>query len=339
MGLFDIFNTNNADQAAFDQTQGIQTGLNQLSNSFASGRDALTSNINAGAGQNSTNINAGIGALGTNVGNANSALSSNFMAGLQPYLNNYSSANAGVGQLMSALGINSPSGGGSPIAGTPTGPGPQMSGVSGPTTANTAQGTLQSANTYAGPGTPGVGSGTFPSGPAQPSSIQSILENTPGYNFAKTQGDNSILAQNAASGKTGSGGEAMALSNYNQGLADTTYNNYISQLQPFLGAQNSAAQGVGSMYGQLGTGTSQNFNNLGSGTLNALTNLGNTNLGAYTALGGGLNSNYINLGNAQYGANSSIGNAQANAALAGNNASANMLGALGGLGGALFSFL
>jgi hypothetical protein len=123
------------------------------------------------------------------------------------------------------------------------------------------------------------------------------LQNTPGYQFQLQQGDNAITSQDAASGKTGSGNEGIALSNYNQGLAGTTYNNYVSQLQPFLGASNSAATGVA---------------------------------GVDTGLGSALNQNAQSLGQAQLAGNMGIGNANANSDLAGLTASSNLLGLAGG---------
>jgi hypothetical protein len=123
------------------------------------------------------------------------------------------------------------------------------------------------------------------------------LQNTPGFQFQEQQGDNAITAADAASGKTGSGNEAEALANYNQGLAGTTYNNYVSQLQPFLGAAGNAASGVA---------------------------------GVDTGLGNALNTNAQNLGQANLAGNVGIGNANANAALAPLTAGQNLLGLLGG---------
>ena len=134
-------------------------------------------------------------------------------------------------------------------------------------------------------------------GQAGNQSAMTALQNTPGYQFQLQQGDNAITSQDAASGKTGSGNEGIALSNYNQGLAGTTYNNYVSQLQPFLGASNSAATGVA---------------------------------GVDTGLGSALNQNAQSLGQAQLAGNMGIGNANANSDLAGLTASSNILGLLGG---------
>lgn len=141
------------------------------------------------------------------------------------------------------------------------------------------------------------------SGNAQ--ATQAFLNN-PGTQFQLQRGDNSINAAAAANGTLNSGNQLTALSNYNQGLASTNYNNYVNQLQPYLGAANSAASGIGSLY----------------------SNLGNQ-----------LNNSFMGQGNAAYGAQTSIGNANANANLAGLNQSANILNAGMSLGSDLFGFL
>ncbi|WP_205757758.1 hypothetical protein, partial [Lactobacillus crispatus] len=124
--------------------------------------------------------------------------------------------------------------------------------------------------------------------------------NTPGYQFQLQQGNNAINAAAAANGTLNSGNQAIALSNYNQGLAGTTYNNYVSQLQPYLNASNAAAGGIANTY----------------------TGLGNATAGQYDTL--------ANLGWQQQ---TGIGNANANADLAAYNASGNLWNMIGSLGG------
>lgn len=51
------------------------------------------------------------------------------------------------------------------------------------------------------------------------------LQNDPGYQFQLQQGSQAIGRQAAAQGQSLGGGEKAALSQYSQGLADTTYNN------------------------------------------------------------------------------------------------------------------
>jgi Chaperone of endosialidase len=155
-------------------------------------------------------------------------------------------------------------------------------------------------------GTTAYGNALGVNGPQGSQQAMQAFQNNPGYGFQQQQGNNALLAQNAASGTTGSGKEATDLSKFNQGLAGTSWNNYVSGLSPYLGmAQNSAA-GIGSMYGQLG---------------NQMSSL------------------LQSQGNANYGADTSIGNANANADLAGLTASANGLNALQGGASALFGFL
>jgi hypothetical protein len=132
------------------------------------------------------------------------------------------------------------------------------------------------------------------------------FQNNPGYQFQLQQGENAILANQAKSGQLGSGATNLDLLNYGQGVANQGWNQYVNNLQPYLGAENNAATGIG---------------------------------GLYSGLGNQLNQNYVNQGNAQYGAQTSIGNANANAQLAGLGASANQLGAIAGgakLGASIF---
>lgn len=146
------------------------------------------------------------------------------------------------------------------------------------------------------------------------------LQNTPGYQFQLQQGDNSINAAAAANGTLNSGNQLTALSNYNQGLAGTTYNNYVSQLQPFLGASNAAAGGIAGVNMGLGNATAAQNNQLAGLNYQTQTGIGNANankdLAGLTASG-----NIMNL-------IGSIGGA----ALGG-------LGGMGGLGGSLGSML
>ncbi len=143
-------------------------------------------------------------------------------------------------------------------------------------------------------------------GQAGDNSALASLQSTPGYQFQLGQGENAVLANQAKTGQLNSGNTNIDLNNYAQGLAGTTYQNAVNNLNPLLQSSNTNASGIGSLYS--GLGNQQNANSMG-------------------------------LGNAQYGANASIGNANANAQLAGLGASANALGAISGLGSGLMGFL
>ena len=170
-------------------------------------------------------------------------------------------------------------------------------------------------------------------GAAGSNSALQTLQNTPGYQFQQQQGDNSINAAAAANGTLNSGSQLLALSNYNQGLAGTTYNNYVSQLQPYLGASNAAAGGIASGYQGLGQGLS----NVSTQGANAQANLATGLAGAQSGLATGLGTATAAQQDLQaqmgWQLGTGTGNANANADLAGLTASGNFWNALGGLGG------
>jgi hypothetical protein len=126
------------------------------------------------------------------------------------------------------------------------------------------------------------------------------LRNSPGYKFQQQTLDDTVNAQAAATGMNASGNQLLALNKVNQGLADSTYNNYVGQLQPFLNYSSNAAGGIA---------------------------------GVDTGLGNNLAGQYGNLGQLGYATQTGIGNANANADLAKYSASGNLWNFLGGLGG------
>ncbi|XUM21068.1 tail fiber domain-containing protein [Bradyrhizobium oligotrophicum S58] len=193
MGFFDLFTNDVAKDAANDQILGINKGLTQATG----------------------NINQGIDALKTN-----------YTAGLQPFLQNYATANTGVDQLKNLLGLN---------------------------------------------------------GPAGNQSALTSLENTPGYQFALKSGNDAVNAAAAANGTLASGKQLLDLSKYNQGLASTTYQNAVSNLQPFLGASQGAASGIAGVNTGLGNATAGQYDTLANLNWNAATGVGNANANATLA--------------------------------------------------------
>jgi Chaperone of endosialidase len=140
-------------------------------------------------------------------------------------------------------------------------------------------------------------------GPQGSAGIQSTLANLPGYQFALDQGSQNVLRNAAATGTTASGATLNALQTQGQGIANQNYNNYVSQLQPFLGAANTGASNISGV-------------NMGQGNQ--------------------LNSSFTTQGNAAYGTQAGIGNANAQANLAGLTQSGNIFGAGMGLAGLAF---
>jgi len=117
----------------------------------------------------------------------------------------------------------------------------------------------------------------------------------PAYQAQLQQGSNNVMRQQAATGQLASGATDVDLQTLGQNQANATYQQYLQNLQPFVGASTSNAQTAAT------TGS---------------------NLAALQ------NANYGQQASVDYGANTSIGNAQANADLANNAAAANQLGAL-----------
>jgi hypothetical protein len=141
-------------------------------------------------------------------------------------------------------------------------------------------------------------------GQAGTDAAMKALQATPGFQFAKDQGNSAINAYEAATGMNASGNQLLDLSKFNQGLAGTTYQSAVNNLMPFLGSSNTAAGGIANTY----------------------TGLGNATAGQYS-----------NLANLDYTAATGVGNANANATLAQNQANQNQWNALMGAGTAALS--
>lgn len=118
----------------------------------------------------------------------------------------------------------------------------------------------------------------------------------PGYQFQFDQGLQAIDRGAAAKGMVTSGNTLNAEQKFGTGLADQSYGNYVTRLQPYLNLGQQSAQGIG--------------------LLDA--NLGNS-----------LNSSYGNQGNLAYNTQAGIGNANASAALANSAAANNVFSAIG----------
>lgn len=264
MGIFDVFSNSDANNAAAAQTGAIEQGVSQLNNYYGQGSNALTTN---------------------------------YMQGLQPLLNNYNNSNAGVSQLMALLGISPPAGssGNGAASGTAA---PAASGAPAGTpvmgndaaSGNAAPGTSQGGAPATGMTSTAAANPTGTSG-----NIQATLANLPGYQFALNQGSQNVLRNQSATGQLNSGATNVDLTNYGQGLASQNYNNYVSQLQPFLGSSNANAAGISGLYSGLGNALNSNLTNQGNAALSANTAIGNAqaqadyaNLAASGGLWGGL---------------------------------------------------
>lgn len=218
--ILDLFNNNNAQDAANAQTAGIQAGQTQALGALNTGLTTATNTANAGLAPTNTNL---------------------------------ATDQAGQTAYADALGLNGPGGSASAVA------------------------NWQATN--------------------------------PAYAAQLQQGSNNVARNQAATGQLASGATDVDLQTLGQNQANSTYQQYLTNLQPFIGASTANA----------GTAATTG-----------------------TQLAGLQNQNYGQQASLDYGANTSIGNAQANADLANNAAAANQLGALksaASLGSSLMGFL
>ena len=84
---------------------------------------------------------------------------------------------------------------------------------------------------------------------------QANFRNTPGYSFARDEGIRGVMDKFAAKGLANSGAAMKGIAKYTTGLADQTYNNYMSQLLG-LGQLGTQAGSIVSDAGKVSTGTS-----------------------------------------------------------------------------------
>lgn len=138
MGIFDgVFNTGPQQQAAGDQIRGIQAGYGDLSGLFGQGRGALGTQFGQAGTDLASQFGAGRGTATDFLGSANTAasgalgagrdaLTSNYYAGISPFLQNYATANQGSQALADALGLNGPAGNARAVAGFQNNPGYQF---------------------------------------------------------------------------------------------------------------------------------------------------------------------------------------------------------------------
>lgn len=110
--------------------------------------------------------------------------------------------------------------------------------------------------------------------------LSDLVEQDPGLQFQKQQGELAAQRAAAASGNYGSGGYMKELSRYNQGLASQGVDNALSRLGSLIDIGNQAQaqqiglrQAMGDVYGNYGTNLANLQTGIGSGIANALSNI------------------------------------------------------------------
>ncbi len=134
----------------------------------------------------------------------------------------------------------------------------------------------------------GVTGGTGGTTTGSPQPNYAAFYNSPGYQFALSQGQAQVNKQAAAGGNLYSSNTLAALGANQQGIASGQYNSYINQLTTMAGLGNAAAAGTGQAATATGQGVANSFGNIGNANANGI--LGQSN--AFTnALGSITNNN------------------------------------------------
>lgn len=131
-----------------------------------------------------------------------------------------------------------------------------------------------------GIGTPGK------NGQPTTASVQQALAQTPGYQFTQQQGTQNTLNAAAAQGMNLSGNTLQALSQFNTGLADQTYQQAVGNLENTVGLGQAAA-----------AGQAANIGNAANNISSTLVNQGNTLAGIDANLAAGLTKSVGNAAN------------------------------------------
>jgi hypothetical protein len=200
-------------------------------------------------------------------------------------------------------------------------------------------GSLGQLNYLMGVGTPGTlgGTNTPPTAASstggaygsllQPFNTSNFQQLSPAYNFQQQQGMQGVLNSDAAGQGSMSGSALKDLTNYNQGLANTSFNNAFNQYQTQQGNIFSRLSGIANLGQSAASQQAQSGTALAGQAAQSATNIGTAQaggtVGAANAISGGLSSAalpwlmngggsgsaYTNDPGIAYGANQSAGDA------------------------------
>lgn len=136
---------------------------------------------------------------------------------------------------------------------------------------------------------------TGANGPVGSAAARANFQTDPGYQFRLQQGDENILRNAARTGSVNSGATNIDLQNFGQGQANQGWQQYIQNLQPFIGAAGGAASGIAGVSAGLGNQLAANFGQQGSAAYGTEAGIGNAQAQADLAKNAGVG-NAINLG-------------------------------------------
>ncbi len=128
-------------------------------------------------------------------------------------------------------------------------------------------------------------------GQVNPQLAEQTLQNMPGYQFQQQQGQQQTLAAAGAMGMGLSGNTLQALSKYNQGLADSTYQQELQNLLAPVQLGQAAAAGQAANVGQaasnignIAMNQGQNQANIAIGQMGGITGSINNAMNQYTTM-------------------------------------------------------
>jgi len=128
-------------------------------------------------------------------------------------------------------------------------------------------------------------------GQVNPQLAEQTLQNLPGYQFQQQQGQQQTLAAAGAMGMGLSGNTLQALSKYNQGLADSTYQQELQNLLAPVQLGQAAAAGQAANVGQaasnignIAMNQGQNQANIAIGQMGGITGSINNAMNQYTTM-------------------------------------------------------
>jgi len=143
---------------------------------------------------------------------------------------------------------------------------------------------------YTGLGTQAMGAyqnllGIGKDGKLDPNLARQTLQNMPGYQFQQEQGQQQTLAAAGAMGMGLSGNTLAALSRYNQGLAESSYNTQLKNLLAPVEIGQAAAAGQAANIGQAAS-------NIGTIDMNMGNNLANIAMGKAAGISGAISNGF-----------------------------------------------
>ena len=120
---------------------------------------------------------------------------------------------------------------------------------------------------------------------------------TPGYQFQKREGENALSRTASARGMRLSGAALKDAARFNQGIADSEYDNYLNRIAALAGISQTAGSSLSSAAGSYAGGASSINAATASGVGNALQTAGAARASGYTGVGNALSGTLAGIGN------------------------------------------